>query len=76
MKPQHLNPEEAVQMHFDIGATQSYAMHWGTFQLAAESLAETHADYATALARHSLSEKTFSQLKIGETRISNQRKAK
>ncbi|MFC0444342.1 MBL fold metallo-hydrolase [Pseudidiomarina halophila] len=70
MKPQHVNPEEAVQMHFDLGATQSYAMHWGTFQLAAESLAETHADYATALARHNLSEQTFSQLKIGETRIS------
>jgi len=29
MKSHHVNPEEAVQAHRDIGARQSFAIHWG-----------------------------------------------
>ena len=38
MKMQHMNPEEAVEAHFAVGATQSLAMHWGTFQLTDEGI--------------------------------------
>lgn len=69
MKPQHVNPAEALQMHLDIGARQSFAMHWGTYQLAAESLAETHQDFNEALASAELDKHTFTRLKIGETRV-------
>lgn len=48
MQPQHTNPQEAVQLHLDLGAKQSIAMHFGTYQLAAESLAETYADFDAA----------------------------
>lgn len=36
MAAAHVNPEEAVQIHRDVGAKRSIAMHWGTFQLTDE----------------------------------------
>ena len=36
MKAAHMNPEEAVRVHRDVGARLSVAMHWGTFQLTDE----------------------------------------
>ena len=40
MKASHVNPEEAVMIHQEIGATQSIGMHWGTFQLTSEPMLE------------------------------------
>jgi L-ascorbate metabolism protein UlaG (beta-lactamase superfamily) len=37
MAPMHMNPTEAVQLHRDIGAGLSLAMHWGTFHLTDEA---------------------------------------
>ena len=36
MRDAHMNPEEAVRVHRDVGARLSVAMHWGTFQLTDE----------------------------------------
>jgi len=36
MAAQHCDPAEAVQIHRDVGAGTSLAMHWGTFQLTDE----------------------------------------
>jgi L-ascorbate metabolism protein UlaG (beta-lactamase superfamily) len=36
MRPMHMNPAEALQLHRDVGARLSLAMHWGTFQLSDE----------------------------------------
>lgn len=36
MQGQHVDPEEAVQIHQDLQAKQSVAIHWGTFALAYE----------------------------------------
>lgn len=36
----HMNPEEAVRAHLDLGAARSIGMHFGTFQLTAESIDE------------------------------------
>lgn len=36
MKEAHMNPDEAVQVHLEVGARTSAAMHWGTFQLTDE----------------------------------------
>lgn len=32
MYPQHINPEEAVQIHVDISSEFSFGIHWGTFK--------------------------------------------
>lgn len=40
MGKQHMNPEEAVRAHGDLGARALVAMHWGTFQLTDEPLDE------------------------------------
>lgn len=38
MAPVHMNPEEAVQAHLDLGARASVGMHYGTFQLTDEAI--------------------------------------
>jgi L-ascorbate metabolism protein UlaG (beta-lactamase superfamily) len=40
MRAVHMNPEEAVQAHLDLGAPESIGMHFGTFQLTSEAIDE------------------------------------
>jgi L-ascorbate metabolism protein UlaG (beta-lactamase superfamily) len=40
MERHHLNPEQAGQAFLDLGARRLLPMHWGTFQLTDEPLAE------------------------------------
>lgn len=40
MRPQHMNPEDAVRAFLDLGARRFFAMHWGTFKLTDEPLEE------------------------------------
>ena len=40
MKPQHMNPADAVQAFRDLEARRFFAMHWGTFKLTDEPLEE------------------------------------
>ena len=69
MKIMHLDPAEAVQVHKDVKARQSLAIHWGTFdRLTDESLYEPPALLAEARKKAGLSENAFFILKHGETR--------
>jgi L-ascorbate metabolism protein UlaG (beta-lactamase superfamily) len=38
MQAVHMNPEEAVQAHLDIGSPETIGMHFGTFQLTTEGI--------------------------------------
>jgi L-ascorbate metabolism protein UlaG (beta-lactamase superfamily) len=64
MADSHCNPSEAVQIHQQIRATKSIAIHWATFRLAEESddepplLLKAAAEEANA---------DFSTLKLGES---------
>jgi len=40
MKNAHMNPEEALQVVQDVGAKRAIGMHWGTFPLTDEPMAE------------------------------------
>jgi L-ascorbate metabolism protein UlaG (beta-lactamase superfamily) len=67
MKDVHMTPGEAVQAHVDLGAHQSVGMHFGTFQLTPEGIAEPVAalDEALRAARVPLTE--FRTLEFGES---------
>jgi N-acyl-phosphatidylethanolamine-hydrolysing phospholipase D len=68
MRIMHVNPEEAVQIHQDLRARHSVAMHWGTFILTDEPLDEP--PHRLNSARHvaGVSAEHFFLMKHGETR--------
>lgn len=68
MKPVHMNPAEAVQAHFDIGAKQTIAMHFGTFQLSSEGIEQPLTDLKTALSEKGVSPEKFYPLNEGESK--------
>lgn len=67
MKVSHANPEEAVKMHRDVKAQQSFAMHWATFQLSAEGLLQPKQDLAEARVKYGIPEHQFPALNIGQS---------
>lgn len=67
MRAMHVNPEDAVRIHQDIGARLSVAMHWGTFRLTTEALDEPPRRLATAVAAAGLAADCFRVLRHGET---------
>ena len=68
MKPQHVDPREAVQIHLDVAAEASIGIHWGTFQLTDESLDEPPRALAAACRAAGIADAAFSVMAIGETR--------
>lgn len=69
MAPQHCNPAEAVQIHRDVGAGTSLAMHWGTWQLTDEARDEPPRALAAACANAALPPDAFRVLAAGETLV-------
>ncbi len=67
MKPIHMNPEEAVRAHLDLGAHQSIASHFGTFQLTAEGIDEPLSGLRDALGSAGLAATQFRALDFGES---------
>lgn len=59
MGPQHMNPEDAVRAHGDLGARLSVAMHFATFPLTDEGIDAPAADLALAMARFGLPDGCF-----------------
>lgn len=76
MKDQHVNPDEAVQIHLDLKAKRSVGVHWGTFDLTDESLDQPPKDLAVARAAKNLSKETFDVMAIGQTLKLPKRNAK
>lgn len=67
MRYYHLSPEEAVQVHLDIGSKKSVAIHWGTFILTDEPLDEPPQRLEKARKEKGVPEHEFLVLKHGET---------
>ncbi|XP_004548284.4 N-acyl-phosphatidylethanolamine-hydrolyzing phospholipase D isoform X1 [Maylandia zebra] len=69
MKGQHVDPEEAVQIHEDLQARQSVAIHWGTFALAYEYYLDPPLRLREALEQKGLKPDCFFTLHHGESRL-------
>jgi len=67
MRVVHMNPAEAVQAHLDLEASQSVAMHFGTFQLTAEGIDEPARDLTDALLARGLALSCFRTLAFGDS---------
>lgn len=68
MKWAHANPQDAVQIHKDLGARQSVGMHWGTFNLTDEPIDEPPKRLMQALLEADISPERFFVMQFGETR--------
>jgi L-ascorbate metabolism protein UlaG (beta-lactamase superfamily) len=67
MKPQHMNPEEAVQAHLDLGSAKSLAIHHGTVQLTDEAVDAPVVALEDALAFHKIEKADFMVSEIGQS---------
>ena len=65
----HIDPEEAIKVHQEVGAKKSIGMHWGTFMLTQEPLQEPPLELARQRERVGMTLEEFSAMKIGETRV-------
>jgi N-acyl-phosphatidylethanolamine-hydrolysing phospholipase D len=67
MRPVHVDPEEAVRIHQDVGSRLSLGMHWGTFRLTLEPLDEPPQRLRAALDAAGIPADRFRVLAHGET---------
>lgn len=68
MRAQHVDPEEAVQIHRDVKSARSIGMHWGTFVLTLEDPAEPPRRLAAAVKAAGVKPDSFTAMQHGETR--------
>ena len=67
MQRQHMDPADAVRAFTALGAARFVAMHWGTFKLTDEDLAEPPRLLAEAWQRESLPQDRLAVPAIGQT---------
>jgi N-acyl-phosphatidylethanolamine-hydrolysing phospholipase D len=68
MGAMHMNPEEAVQAHLDLGSKLSVGMHWGTFSLTDEPMDEPPRRLKAAMETQPPGTHPFIVMRHGETR--------
>ncbi len=59
MSPIHISPDQAVQVHNDVNAKQSIAMHFGTFPLADDGMDTPAKDLLIALDKYGVNKEKF-----------------
>lgn len=69
MRNMHMTPADAIQAHLDLYSVHSIGMHYGTFQLSAESFKQPVLDLNTALEHKSLPNSDFITMGHGATNI-------
>ena len=67
MRDMHMNPDDAVRAHLDLGPKLSIGTHYGCFQLTDEGIDEPLRELAAARLRHGVAARDFIALETGET---------
>lgn len=67
MRDQHVDPEESVRIHGDVGSKRSIGIHWGTFALTDEPADQPPRDLAAATRSAGLPDGVFNTIAIGQT---------
>ena len=67
MKDQHINPDEAVRAHLDLGSRLSVGMHFGTFRLTDEGIDDPAAALAESRRARDVPDESFRALHNGLT---------
>ena len=67
MRSVHMNPAEALQAHLDLEASESIAMHFGTFQLTTEGIDEPVRALEQARLAHHVEPSAFRAIGFGES---------
>lgn len=65
MKAVHINPEEAVMIHVEVGSKLSIGMHWKTFCLSDEPMNRPPYDLYRSVEKHKIDPSSFPTLSPG-----------
>lgn len=68
MRTQHVNPPEAVDLHRELKVRHSLAIHWGTFELADDSLDAPILSLQGSLEQQGFTPEDFWVIRQGESR--------
>ena len=66
MKNFHVNPEEAVKIHMDVASKKSFGIHFGTFILTTEPIADPAEKLKMARKQYNIENDEFITPKIGK----------
>jgi L-ascorbate metabolism protein UlaG (beta-lactamase superfamily) len=69
MKGQHINEEEAVQIHLDVKSKLSLGVHWGTFRLCDDPIEAPLDDLPKARKKLGVDDDAFVLFALGQTRV-------
>jgi L-ascorbate metabolism protein UlaG (beta-lactamase superfamily) len=69
MQEQHMDPDDAVRAHLDLGARVSVATHFGCFQLTDEGIDDPVRELALAREQRAVPAESFQVFEVGETRM-------
>jgi L-ascorbate metabolism protein UlaG (beta-lactamase superfamily) len=69
MQEQHMNPDDAVRAHLDLGARTSLGTHFGCFPLADEGIDDPLRELARSRLAHEVSELEFQAPEPGSTLV-------
>ena len=69
MQEQHINEDEAVQIHLDVKSKLSMGVHWGTFRLCDDAIDAPIDNLPKARKKLGVADDAFVLFGLGETRV-------